>query len=750
MKNQDRNYQAGMLGKIIGVLLVLVMLLGVTLTLIDTSKAMNLKAEKSAELINLSELPSIYSGLYFRAMSQAADETLTLEMLVGSQEGTVDSNEEANLRDRISYYMNRIDYGDYIEYVVTDNKTGKILLSKGDGKLISPSAVRKNPGNYIFSAQVTFDADSAMSVNDSFGISNTDLVKSYESYRLGNHYGLSAYIGSPSQEENYTYYSVKEPQDVTMTIAVNQKIFDGVSKYGAGYFDYIEYNEYFLLDSNGQQFTEGFLLLLLGMLGILVSVAVILFLIRPFGIGTGMLSNIPVELTGCAGIVLIFATKLMWIVTQCHLNGVILSRLLDHNFPEHMASFFDQAAIYGGWFLYFFAVYACLISLLVVFKKGFRRYCLENTIALRFCAYVYRNGKKGINAIKVFDFQEPVNQAVLKIVGINFILIAGMCVIWFFGLPVLVLYSIILFYVLRRYLTKIKNQYESVLYAARNMAQGNLEMTYTGDAGVFTTLVTELERVNHGFKHAVEEEVKSQQMRTELITNVSHDLKTPLTAIITYVDLLKDENLTKEQREEYIQTLDRKALRLKQLIEDLFEVSKINSNSVVLNPVRMDLVGLIKQVQLELSDRFDESEITFRLQAPQEKVYVCLDSQKTFRIFENLFVNIVKYAQPQTRAYLDLSYDQNQVVIELKNVSAHELNLNANELSERFVRGDQSRTTEGSGLGLAIVKSLVEKQGGSFTIKVDGDLFKVIVRFERDLTNPDDEKDMDAMEHTEL
>ncbi|MDF2513087.1 MAG: phoR 1, partial [Herbinix sp.] len=240
-------------------------------------------------------------------------------------------------------------------------------------------------------------------------------------------------------------------------------------------------------------------------------------------------------------------------------------------------------------------------------------------------------------------------------------------------------------------------------------------------------LKEEFSKVQYGFKKAVEEEMKSQRMKTDLITNVSHDLKTPLTAIITYIDLLKNENITPEERNAYIDTLDMKSQRLKRLIEDLFEVSKVTSNNITLNMLEIDLTDLIKQVLLELDDKIHKSEIEFRLHLPEDKVLLLLDSEKTYRIFENLITNITKYAMPHTRAYIDMEAKEDKVIVILKNVSAGELDFNTEEITERFVRGDQSRNTEGSGLGLAIVKSFVELQGGDFEIQVDGDLFKAII-----------------------
>ena len=227
----------------------------------------------------------------------------------------------------------------------------------------------------------------------------------------------------------------------------------------------------------------------------------------------------------------------------------------------------------------------------------------------------------------------------------------------------------------------------------------------------------------------MEEEVKSQNMKTELITNVSHDLKTPLTAIITYIDLMKDPNLTPEDRAQYLDTLDRKAQRLKNLIEDLFEVSKASSRNVTLTLADIDLCALLKQVEFELSDKIEASGIEFRFHLPEEKVIARLDSQKTYRIFENLIVNITKYGLPGTRAYIDLTDMGDRVCAVLKNVSAAEMDFDTTEITERFVRGDKSRNTEGSGLGLAIVKSFTELQGGTFEILVDGDLFKAVVVF---------------------
>ena len=300
--------------------------------------------------------------------------------------------------------------------------------------------------------------------------------------------------------------------------------------------------------------------------------------------------------------------------------------------------------------------------------------------------------------------------------------------LWFGGILFILIYSVGLFLLLREYFNDLQRKYRVLLKATGEIAKGNLDTRITEDLGIFSPFKQEIQKIQTGFKKAVDEEVKSQRMKTELVTNVSHDLKTPLTAIITYVNLLKDEK-DQEKQKDYIEVLERKSLRLKVLIEDLFEISKASSKNVTLNLVDADVVNLFKQVKLELEDKIAGADLDFRCVYPDEKVSASLDSQKTYRVFENLLVNIIKYAMPHTRVYIEITKEDGEAVIRMKNVSASELNFNPDEITERFVRGDVSRNTEGSGLGLAIAKSFVELQKGKFKIETEADLFKVEVRF---------------------
>ena len=247
--------------------------------------------------------------------------------------------------------------------------------------------------------------------------------------------------------------------------------------------------------------------------------------------------------------------------------------------------------------------------------------------------------------------------------------------------------------------------------------------------GDFKSFAESLNNINLGLKAAVNERMKSERFKTELITNVSHDIKTPLTSIINYVDLIKKEKIENETANQYIEVLDRQSTRLKKLVEDLVEASKASSGSLSVELQPCDVTVLLTQTLGEFEDRLTNRELTPVISAPQNPVKIMADGRHLWRIFDNLMGNICKYAMRGTRVYIDIKTENENAVITFRNISENELNITADELMERFVRGDKSRNTEGSGLGLSIAKSLVELQGGSINLSVDGDLFKVEVCF---------------------
>ena len=246
------------------------------------------------------------------------------------------------------------------------------------------------------------------------------------------------------------------------------------------------------------------------------------------------------------------------------------------------------------------------------------------------------------------------------------------------------------------------------------------------------SLAEAINNIGEGLLHAVDDSTKNERMKADLITNVSHDIKTPLTSIINYVNLMKLEKIDNERVQGYIQILDEKSQRLKQLTADLVEASKISSGNVKLDMQVIDLVELVYQTSGEFNEKFEQKELTIVTKLPKTAVLIRADGRQLYRVIENLYNNVAKYALEKTRVYVDIAYVEEKVVFSIKNVSEHSLareNSNAGDLTERFIRGDSSRTTEGSGLGLSIAKSLTVLMGGVFDIKVDGDLFKASITF---------------------
>ncbi len=268
--------------------------------------------------------------------------------------------------------------------------------------------------------------------------------------------------------------------------------------------------------------------------------------------------------------------------------------------------------------------------------------------------------------------------------------------------------------------------------AAKRMSQGQLDVKINPDTleGCFKDFACDLNALSEACIHAAREQMKSERMKTELITNVSHDIKTPLTSIINYVDLLKKAE-SEEERQEYLEVLDRQSARLKKLIEDLMEMSKASTGNVAVELQPTDVVESVNQALGEYADRFDRLGLNVLFRKPGDSVTALCDGKLLWRVLSNVMSNIVKYAMPHTRVYLDLSVTEYKVQLALKNISREELNISAEELMERFVRGDESRNTEGNGLGLNIAKSLMEVQNGTLELVVDGDLFKVVLTLPR-------------------
>ena len=267
--------------------------------------------------------------------------------------------------------------------------------------------------------------------------------------------------------------------------------------------------------------------------------------------------------------------------------------------------------------------------------------------------------------------------------------------------------------------------------ALRKVNEGNLqdEIKLKGSP-VIKELAENINLIKAGYKEILEEGVKNEKLKTELISNVSHDLKTPLTSIINYVNILKSNDITEEERRDYVGILEKKSLKLKALIEDLFEMSKINSGKMKINREKIDILSLIHQGLGEYSTLYSDKNISFNVESKEEAIYMDLDGRLMSRAIENIIINSIKYSLNNTRVYVSVYKEKGYVTIAMKNIANYEMDFNEDEMFERFARGDKSRNSkiEGSGLGLAITKSIIELHGGIVKIRREGDMFKIYIK----------------------
>ncbi|MGO0900838.1 HAMP domain-containing sensor histidine kinase [Clostridioides difficile] len=386
------------------------------------------------------------------------------------------------------------------------------------------------------------------------------------------------------------------------------------------------------------------------------------------------------------------------------------------------------------------------VSLLVVSNNIFfihvqlsyleNKICIfKSSIIVRVILWLIKTVKEVINAIKKVSLARKV----IMIVIASLVLIMAISTqSTSFGLLV----SIWIFLGFAIYITKRLSYLSYVIEGTEKIKQGELDykIKIAGNDN-FTSLAENINNIGEGLDKAIEEQVKSERMKSDLITNVSHDLKTPLTSIINYVDLIKkEESIQPDYINDYINVLESKSKRLKLLIEDLFEASKVSSGNIELQISKIDLVQLLRQSIGELEEKLSKSNLDIKLNVPNNKVYIWADGRRMYRVFENLLSNIAKYSLEGTRVYIDVYDCDKNLKVTMKNISSYELNFDPSEIMERFKRADESRNTEGSGLGLAIARDLVNLQGGKFYIEIDGDLFKAnleLQKYEEEVTSVD-------------
>lgn len=631
------------------------------------------------------------------------------------------------------------------DYRIRDTKTGEILSNLADTDIVAEEQ--------SFYLTFVFDAygNDATLGNTVIGSDTTALRKTAAEVirNCGLTRMVDANMGNVIDAGHNTMFRLEMPKNCEITFCISRQAAQSLGQNGQYIYYDQDMNNVSVYFSMGDQYTSYYLSGCQQMFLILALLIFLLALVLP-GLEEErawekvVLLKLPVEAIVVILVVIagIGSEQVVGLVSWVR-SGHALSTVLQGNNAQiqMLTTILTYALNVLAVAALFFIAWCLGVSLRAMRVQGAGTYLRQHSLCYLLVPLwkkLWRGMKKGfsIGRDKVvdvyhdaehFDVTKDAKKLILRIVLWNALILVVICSLPLGGLTIAVIYSVVLYFVLRRYVSKLQKKYGLLLKATNEIAQGNLNVTIEEDLGVFEPFKPQIYRIEEGFRNAVAEEVKSQRMKSELITNVSHDLKTPLTAIITYVKLLQEPGVTEEQRKEYLETLDRKSLRLKALIEDLFEVSKANSQNITLDIRDVDIVSMVKQVEFEMEDKLADAGLDVRVSMPEEKVIVPLDSQKTFRIFENLFGNIAKYALPGTRVYVNGFTAKEDVTIILKNITAQELSVSGEELTERFVRGDTSRNTEGSGLGLAIAKSFTELQSGKFRIELDGDLFKVVL-----------------------
>ena len=627
----------------------------------------------------------------------------------------------------------------YLDYGVFDSDGEQLLDNVGETTAQLLMTDDEESAGYEFRVRYTFSSIGELA---SIQVDGTAL-DSEEEYSLE-----SSYLATAQEVATYEDIStIATPTDVTVAYGMNAENLSAFCE---------EYMEWYEPPTVGVQGTTYYTDTLESLSLVVIIVALLLPVRRRLDISEMKMFSVPFEVPVLLWL-FIFAAELDFIpvqIVEATISGTILPGM------GHGMEILATALNFVMWFFIFGLIFWSVTSLRAMIRmKG--AYWRERTLTMKLIRHYRGKGTESdeamvkkaggiIKRVKAFlakqydalqhiDFREKTNRTILKIVIINYIILAIVCFFWYYGTLALIIYSVLLFFFLRKYVKDLQEKYKLLLKSTNQLAEGHLDAPIEGDIGVFNPIQEELKKIQKGFKKAVDEEVKNERMKTELVTNVSHDLRTPLTAIITYTDLLKNEK-DEEKRKEYIDVLERKSLRLKVLIEDLFEISKAASKSVTMHFMKVDIVDLLKQVGLENDSKIKGANLEIRWKLPEHKLVMWLDSQKTYRIFENLIVNITKYAMPHTRVYIEMTEQENDVHISMKNVSATELNFDTEEITDRFVRGDTSRNTEGSGLGLAIAKSFVELQHGTLKISTEADLFKADITLPKLEIPPEEEQ----------
>lgn len=622
-------------------------------------------------------------------------------------------NMEPFRQNIIRDYLSNAAYelGSFVEAQVSggnaeDIKNIKYLIQYTDGRLIQEQARLTNIENYDEKAIPSLMAEAMDSMQFTIKKGETPLVfsnrtKGFEYF--SSNWFIGALESNIDGKENFD--ELFNNLEVTIIVPKNFGVYDDR-----------------LAQEMGNYFSETYAVIILG----IGAIGVLIILILGFGLHYNKQKDTAlVKCFNYMPLELKITVWMLWIGLLVAAGESFNS--LDISVMMHQVSLSFYAVGIPLVFLLYVLIYLSAVYIKFIYHEGWVKGFNQRSWVIWGSWTIIKGIRNIFRTLFTIDLSKDYNK---KLIGI---LVANLGITWLLIAmgPLGVLLAIGYAYVLLRYLRIQIEKLQQLYEMTGAIAKGDLNQKIDVSLGVLEPIAENLNNIQKGFKMAVQEEMKSQRMRTELITNVSHDLKTPLTSIISYVDLLKKEDIKDETQRGYIDILDQKSQRLKVLIEDLFEASKANSGAIELSLEELDIVALLRQTLGEFEEKTEEKGLDIRLTSDQERIKCYLDGRRTYRIFENIMTNIVKYAMEGSRVYIDLETQEDRVSLVFKNIASYEMNFDAAEITERFMRGDKARHTEGSGLGLAIAKSLTELQSGEFEIVVDGDLFKTLITFKK-------------------
>ena len=593
------------------------------------------------------------------------------------------SNSASDLNNKIKSYVN-------LNFIAYDKLND--LWIGGDN--IDVEAIKKDSSRYFKEINIDYNGNviEKIYVNGKEIDRSSALSKFVDNYSYG-----SRYFGYNSTEYNYNsevYYNNEEKHNVTLYIWMPKELQSGD----------VVYESFINVQKNVSSFYLSCIVFVVFFVLLILCILYLAKYNKKSSLIEGIVNKFkvyPIEYKICVAI-------LAWIIWHMGIR-------IYYNSNNYIRRLNLSSII---WATVVVVIYYFLIRIIIdSYNEGT---LFKNNITIKVWNYLSDVMNRG-SIIRTF----VIMTALYILSGLVLLFLSAMFYIWPIGIVAGIILTIIYIVMLIKDLVYL----DKIMVGAKAAVEGKLNYKIDEKGrGHLRELAHDINNIKEGLRKSVENEMKSENMKTELITNVSHDLKTPLTSIINYIDLLKRENIEPENARDYVSILDKKSQRLKVLIEDLFEASKAASGAMELNIARIDIGQLLKQALGENDERFKDSKLEVKLNVLDDKVFINGDGKRLYRVFENLISNIVKYSLSNTRVYIDMFKENDEVIIVMKNISAYELSFDTNEITNRFKRGDASRSTEGSGLGLAIAKSIVELHNGSFKIEADGDLFKSIIK----------------------